>query len=86
MGALMGSYLIGIRLVATPLPLYGPDEGSILDFLSQTSAWAESALIWRTPPLGIMAGPYIRLREGSEMCHRRSIRSYCRLPVEPIGC
>ena len=43
MGAPGSLYLKVIGSVASSLPLDGPDEGSILEFLRPVSVWAETA-------------------------------------------
>ena len=55
----MSLCLKGIGSVGLSRFLYGPDEGSISDFLSQKSVWAETADICHTPPWVFMAKPYL---------------------------
>ena len=49
--------------VTSPLPSYGPAEGSILDVFEPMSGLAETAHFQLPTPTGIMAGPYLPLRE-----------------------
>ena len=46
------SYLKGMELVASSLPLAGPDEGSILELLELISVWAETAHFQLPTPTG----------------------------------
>ena len=50
--ALEGSYSKGIGLVASSLPLAGPDEGSFLEIFELISAWAETAHFQLPTPRG----------------------------------
>ena len=56
-------YAKGIGSVVSSLPLAGPDEWSILEFFELISVWAETAHFQLPTPWGIMAGPYLWLRE-----------------------
>ena len=48
----MSSYAKGIGSGASPLPLEGPDEGSILEIFELMSVWAESAHFQLPTPRG----------------------------------
>ena len=52
MRAPVSLYLKGIGSAASPLPLAGPDEGSILEFFQLISVWAETAHFQLPTPRG----------------------------------
>ena len=61
MRALPILFLKGIGSVASCLPLFGPDEGSILEFFELMSVWAETAHSQLPTPRGywqrLISGP-----------------------------
>ena len=63
-GPLGSLYSKGTGLAASPLPSYGPAEGSILDLFEPKSGWAETAHFQPPTPRGYWRG-HISGSEGS---------------------
>ena len=78
------SYSKGIGSVASSLPLAGPDEGSILEILSQYQFGLKQP-IFSYQLLGDNGGAIPLAQRGVGTCRSGSTGSHCRLALELLG-
>ena len=78
------SYAKGIGSVASSLPLAGPDEGSILEFLSYHQFGLKQP-IFSYQLLGENGGAISLAQRGVGTCREGSMRIDCRLALEHLG-